>query len=100
MGTPPDRNVRTREYRELYDRLPSEIRELADAAYELFRENPEHPSLRRHMLEDRKRGRHRQNSFSVSITMKYRAIGVVDGATTVWYWIGTHADHDVFTGKK
>ena len=32
--------------------------------------------------------------------MKYRAIGVVDGATTVWYWIGTHADYDVFTGKK
>jgi hypothetical protein len=27
-------------------------------------------------------------------------LNIVDGDTNVWYWIGTHADHDVFTGKK
>jgi len=24
----------------------------------------------------------------------YRAVGVLDGNTIVWYWIGTHADYD------
>ena len=41
-----------------------------------------------------------RNSSSVSITMQYRAIYTVDGTDNVWYWIGTHADYDVFIGKK
>jgi hypothetical protein len=32
--------------------------------------------------------------------MKYRAIYVVDGETNVWYWIGSHANYDTFTGGK
>ena len=37
-------------------------------------------------------------SFSVSVTMNYRAIFFLDGPVNVWYWIGTHADYDRFTG--
>ena len=53
-----------------------------------------------HELADNKRGRHRRNSFSVSITLRYRAIYTVDGDANVWYWIGSHSDYKVFTGKK
>jgi hypothetical protein len=100
MGTPPNRNVRTKDFRELYDRLPEEIKELARAAFRLFRQDLSHPSLRLHPLDDLKRGRHRRNSFSVAINLRYRAIYVVDGATNVWYWVGTHSDYNIFTGKK
>jgi hypothetical protein len=24
----------------------------------------------------------------------YRAVGVVDGDTVIWFWIGSHADYD------
>jgi hypothetical protein len=34
--------------------------------------------------------------------MQYRAIYVVDEETdqNVWYWIGTHAQYEKFTGKR
>lgn len=93
------RNVRTRDFRSQFDQLPGRIQRLAVAAFELFRANPAHPSLRLHDLGDNKRGQHREGSRSVSINMQYRAIYVVDGDRNVWYWIGTHADHDTFAGK-
>jgi hypothetical protein len=94
------RNRTTRQYRELFARLPRHIQELVRIACRQFDENPDHPSLRRHRLEDRKRGKHSPDSFSVSITMQYRAIYVVDEETdqNVWYWIGTHAQYEKFTG--
>jgi hypothetical protein len=100
MGTPPNRNIRDPEFRKLYDRLPDDIKKLARAAFKLFCRDPAHRSLRLHKLKDLKRGHHRRNSFSVTITMPYRAIYTVDGTDNVWYWIGTHADYDVFVGKK
>lgn len=65
----------------------------------LFDKDPFHPSLRHHELKDTKRGNHRPESFSVSITMKYRAIYVKQGGLNVWYWIGSHADYDTLVGK-
>jgi hypothetical protein len=26
--------------------------------------------------------------------MHYRAVGILDGDSIVWYWIGSHADYD------
>lgn len=93
-------NKRTRNYREQLQKLPPHIRDLADAAFQLFRQNPRHPSLRLHNLSDTHTGKHRAGSRSVSITMQYRAIYVVDGDTNVWYWIGSHNDYENFTGRK
>lgn len=94
------RNVRTRQYREMESRLPPEIRALALKAFEVFRQNPTHPALRNHELHPTRRGNHRAESRSVSITMQYRALYVVEGEFNVWYWIGTHADYDAFTGSS
>lgn len=94
------RNVRTAGYKEQLGRLPEEIQKLAEAVFDLFVEDPSHPSLRHHSLGKTKKGRHRADSFSVSITVQYRAIYTRDVDTNVWYWIGSHADYDSFTGKK
>jgi hypothetical protein len=93
-------NRRTRQFKEMFARLPKPIQELAKAAFRQFRANPDHPSLCRHPLEDTDKGRHRTGSFSVSITMKYRAIYAVDGTVNAWYWIGSHNDYENFIGKK
>ena len=93
-------NVRTRGYREQLDKLPPQIRGLADAAFQLFSREPRHPSLRLHELSNTRAGRHRAGSRSVSITRGYRAIYKVDGDTNVWYWIGSHNDYENFTGRK
>jgi hypothetical protein len=78
--------------------LPKEIQELARGAFKLYCQNPAHPSLRLHALEDLKKGHHVECSFSVSITMSYRAIYVSVEGVNVWYWIGTHAEYKKFTG--
>jgi hypothetical protein len=94
------RNRRTHEFRELFGRLPDHVQQLAVAAFELFLEDPSHPSLRHHPLGDNKKGQHRSGSFSVSINLRYRAIYVRDGDTDVWYWVGSHSDYNAFTGGK
>jgi hypothetical protein len=96
------KNRTTEEFREQYARLPEHIKELTRGACVLFDQNPAHPSLRHHPLEDRKTSSHTPGSFSVSISMQYRAIYLVDpkDSVNVWYWIGTHAEYKRFTGSK
>ena len=95
------RNRTTREFREQYDKLPKHIQDLTRAACRQFNDDPTHPSLRYHGLEDRKRGSHPPDSFSVSITMQYRAIhAVANDGVNVWCWIGTHAQYNRFTGQS
>ena len=80
--------------------LPERIQRLAPGAFHLFEENPAHPSLRVHQLDDTKKGRHENSSVSVSITSGYRAIYVVRGNVNLWYWVGSHSDYNTFTGRK
>jgi plasmid maintenance system killer protein len=94
------RNVRTAESHRLLESLPTSVRRNAEAAFQMFLASPDHPALRRHPLQDIHRGRHRAESWSVSVNIQYRAIYVVDGDTNVWYWIGSHADYDRLTGRK
>jgi hypothetical protein len=94
------RNRTTRQFRDLFEGLPAHIQALTRDACILFDRNPAHRSLRHHELQDNKKAQHVPGSFSVSITMQYRAIYVREGETNVWYWIGTHAEYDVFTGRK
>jgi hypothetical protein len=95
-----NQNRTTRRFREMLAALPRDVLNLTRAACLLFHRDPAHPSLRHHELSDTRRSKHIPKSFSVSITMQYRAIYVRLGGVNVWYWIGTHADYDAFTGKK
>jgi len=79
---------RTRRFREAFAELPNEVKERARNAYRLFRDNPHHPSLRF------KRVHPTDPIYSVRIGLGYRAVGVIEGDTIYWYWIGSHADYD------
>ena len=82
----------TREFRELYSRLPEDVREHARRAYRLFRNDPHHPGLRFKKVNEE------NNIYSVRIGLGYRALGVIAGPTIVWFWIGSHADCDRLLG--
>jgi hypothetical protein len=91
----------------MLSKLPEHIRELADAAFKAFCDNPQHPALSNHPLDDTHKGRHRKQSRSISITHRYRAVYVIDddrdsaGAyINLWYWVGTHNDYNIFVGRK
>ncbi len=91
-------NRTSRNFRDQYAKLPEQVRRAVRDSAKLFHKNPAHRSLRRHALTDNKRGQHQGGSFSVTPTAQYRAIYVVVDGINVWYWIGTHAEYDTFTG--
>ena len=78
----------TRRFRELLADLPAHIRLQAREAYRLFQQNPAHPGLRFKQVHAA------PAIYSARVGISYRAVGVLDGDTVVWYWIGSHADYD------
>jgi len=56
-----------------YRDLPPEIRNVAQKAYRLFRENPGHPSLHFKKVHDR------DPIYSARVTLGYRAVGPRSG---------------------
>jgi len=78
----------TRSFRAAFAALPEEIQTRARRAYRLFREHPGHPSLRF------KKVGQLENVYSVRIGLGYRALGVLEASTLIWFWIGSHADYD------
>jgi hypothetical protein len=75
-----------------YHNLPPEIRTSAQKSYRLWSTNPFHPSLHFKCIN------HNENIWSVRITRNYRAIGVLQGDTVTWFWIGSHDLYEAFFG--
>jgi len=73
-----------------YRSLDEGIRRRARKAYRLWAQNPSHPSLRF------KRINHEENIWSVRVTRGHRAIGVLEGDTVTWFWIGSHDEYEHF----
>jgi len=72
-----------------YSALPAEVRQLADSAFALLKDNPRHPSL--HL---KKAGRF----WAVRVGLRHRAVGVEAPDGFLWFWIGTHAAYDRLVG--
>ena len=72
----------------MFTELPAEVQRQARRAYRIFRQNPNHPSLRFKPVHPTR------PIYSARITSDYRAIGVLQRDEIVWYWIGSHADYD------
>jgi hypothetical protein len=79
------RHFASRAFWEAYNKLPEQIRGLADKNYALLKENPHHPSL-----QFKKIGR----LWSVRAGLRYRALAAEADGDLVWFWIGSHADYD------
>lgn len=82
------RSRTTQRFRALRDSLPKPIQEKAQAAYELWSANPDHPSLRF------KKVHVKLPIYSVRIDIDWRAVGVLERDTVVWFWIGPHAEYE------
>jgi hypothetical protein len=79
------RHLASRAFWEAYEKLPEQVRTLADKNYALLKTNPRHPSL-----QFKKIGRF----WSVRVGLRYRALAVEAGSDLVWFWIGSHGDYD------
>jgi hypothetical protein len=68
-----------------YERLPENVRKLADKSFELLKTNPQHPSLHFKKIREYR---------SARVGLAYRALAVELDDGLLWFWIGTHADYD------
>jgi hypothetical protein len=73
-----------------YDKLPPEVRELADTAFALLKRDPRHPSL-----HFKKVGRF----WSARVGAHHRALAVEHEDDLLWFWIGRHDEYDRLIGR-
>ncbi len=78
----------TARFRQTFKELPSHVRQQARDNYKLFRNNPYHPSLHFKKVHPSK------PFYSVRIGIEYRTLGIREGDTIIWFWIGIHAEYD------
>lgn len=75
---------------EAYKVLDYKIKRSASKVYQLWKENPFHPSLHFKCINDK------ENIWSIRVTRNYRAIGIFEGDIVTWFWIGSHDDYEQF----
>ena len=73
-----------------YRGLNEAMRRQTRKTYTLWSQNPFHPSLHFKCVN------HAEDLWSVRITRGYRALGIMDGDTVTWFWIGSHDDYERF----
>lgn len=83
----------TESFRKLYDQLPPQIQVSAKKVFEKWQINPMHPSLRFKQVHPSK------PIYSVRINRGWRAIGIKEDETLIWFWIGSHTDYEKSISK-
>ena len=82
------RSKTTAKFRNLYAKLPAEIRQQAKDSYKLFTANPSHPGLHFKKVSDT------DPIYSARVSLKYRVIGLLDKDKMTWFWVGIHAEYE------
>lgn len=78
----------TARFRKTFGQLPGQVQQQARQAYRLFRQNPQHSSLRYRQVHPM------LPIYSVRVGIHYWAVGTRDGEEIIWFWIGPHAEYD------
>ncbi len=73
-----------------YAPLDESVKRAARKAYRLWEENPFHPSLHFKCINAE------EEIWAVRVTISHRAVGVFDGDTVTWFWIGNHDEYKRF----
>jgi hypothetical protein len=60
----------------------------ARKAYRLWRQDPTHPSLKFKKIHTR------EGIYSARVSLGWRVLGLLEGDTIYWFWIGSHAEYD------
>jgi hypothetical protein len=77
-----------------FRRLPARIKKLAKKNYRLWERDPAHPGI------DFKRVGKKSPIYSVRVGIGWRALGLLEGDTVTWFWIGSHAEYDRILRKS
>ena len=82
------KSVTTQRFRKALAKLPDEIKERARVSYQQWKQNPNLPALHFKQI-------HKQKAiYSVRVGLSYRALGIKEENTIIWFWIGSHEDYN------
>lgn len=84
------KSLATHDFWKLYGQLPKHIQAEAINIYRVWQRDPFHSSLRFKKLG-------MSGGFpvySIRIGRKWRALGILDGDTVKWFWIGSHETYN------
>ena len=54
----------------------------------MWKENPRHPGVQFKRVDDE------EPVYSARVSDAYRAVGILEGDTVIWYWIGSHDEYE------
>jgi mRNA-degrading endonuclease RelE of RelBE toxin-antitoxin system len=77
----------TRKFWKFYDSLPRNVQQRTRKTYQTWKENPYHPSLHFKRVDEE------EPVYSVRVGDDYRVLGILEGDTVIWYWIGNHDEY-------
>lgn len=72
----------------LYNRLPHQEQERARKAYQMWKTNPNASGLHFKRVSDQ------EPIYSARVSDDYRVLGLLEGNTIVWFWIGKHDEYE------
>jgi hypothetical protein len=82
------KSVTTERFRKAFDVLPEPVQLKAKIAYKKWQLDSIHPSL------NFKKVHSKDPIYSVRIDLKYRALGIKNKSTMIWFWIGSHEEYN------
>lgn len=81
-------SLATAQFWKCFEQLPKHIQRKAKDSFKLWKTDINHPSLQFKKIHSDK------NIYSVRIGFAYRAIGVREQETIIWFWIGSHESYN------
>lgn len=84
----PFKSETTESFRRQFAAAAPAIQSKIRAAYQLWSENPDHPSLRFKKVHDN------LPIYSARVDLHWRAVGVMKGDTVIWLFVGSHVDYE------
>ncbi len=76
----------------LFKNLNPELKKRAEKVFSLWMNNPFHTSLQFKCINSN------EDIWSVRISRKYRALGILKDNSVTWFWIGKHDDYEKYYG--
>lgn len=95
VNVPFDNLLRESTYWKSMEKLPDEVRQMAEKSYALWRNDPKHPMLRFKKIHPS------QPIYSFRVGPAYRTIGIESSdGRLIWFWVGSFEEYTKVIAEK
>ena len=87
------KSVTTERFRAFYRAATLRQQARIKQAYKHWLVNPAHPSIRFKKVHDS------EPIYSARVDLDWRALGVLEADTVIWFWVGPHDEYEALIGR-